>query len=43
MSMHGEVTTFNLFDLTWEEIVEKGFEKYIDKEKYEKYQESESK
>jgi hypothetical protein len=33
-----EVKTFNLFDLSWDEIQKKGLDKHIDKERYVKHQ-----
>ncbi|WP_181832950.1 hypothetical protein [Bacillus taeanensis] len=42
MSVHGDVITFNLFELSWDELVQKGFDRYVDKEKYETYQQTQA-
>jgi hypothetical protein len=42
MSVHGDIITFNLFELSWEEIEQQGFDRYVDKEKYETYQQSQT-
>jgi hypothetical protein len=34
IATHGEVSTFNMFDLTWEEVQKRGFDKYMSKETF---------
>jgi hypothetical protein len=34
IAAHGEVSTFNMFDLSWEEVQKRGFDKYMSKETF---------
>ncbi|RBW68922.1 hypothetical protein [Bacillus taeanensis] len=40
IASHGEVSTFNMFDLSWEEVQKRGFDKYMSKETFMKKKEA---